>query len=148
MLNEVQNRAFKKTVQTLTYMPHFISTVVVCGMITMFLDKNTGIINIIIKAFGGEAYAFMTTPSAYPHIHVWSGVWQNAGYATIIYIATLSQVDTSIVEAAVVDGANHVKRIWHVDIPHLMPTVIIQLLMSLGTLLTVGYEKVLLLQKA
>jgi len=146
MLNEVQNRAFKKTVQTLTYMPHFISTVVVCGMITMFLNKDTGIINILIKAFGGEAYAFMTTPSAYPHIHVWSGVWQNAGYATIIYIATLSQVDASIVEAAVVDGASHIKRIWHVDIPHLMPTVIIQLLMSLGTLLTVGYEKVILLQ--
>lgn len=146
MLNEVQNRAFKKTVQTLTYMPHFISTVVVCGMITLFLNKETGVINVIIKAFGGEAYAFMTTPSAYPHIHVWSGIWQNAGYATIIYIATLSQVDASVVEAAIVDGASHVKRIWHVDIPHLMPTVIIQLLMSLGTMLTVGYEKVLLLQ--
>ena len=146
MLNEVQNRAFKKTVQTLTYMPHFISTVVVCGMITLFLNKETGVINVIIKALGGEAYAFMTTPSAYPHIHVWSGIWQNAGYATIIYIATLSQVDASVVEAAIVDGASHVKRIWHVDIPHLMPTVIIQLLMSLGTMLTVGYEKVLLLQ--
>jgi len=130
----------------ITYIPHFISTVVICGMITMFMDRDAGVVNLVIKALGGEAYPFMTTPSAYPHIHVWSGVWQNAGWGTIIYLASLSQVDTSVTEAAIVDGASRIKRIWHVDLPHLAPTIVIQFLMSIGSLFNVGYEKILLLQ--
>lgn len=146
MINETRNRAFKKTVQLITYIPHFISTVVICGMISLFMDRESGVFNAIGAYFGLQRTAFLTIPDMYPHIHVWSGIWQNTGWGTIIYLAALSQVDTQVTEAAIMDGASRIRRIWHVDIPYIVPTIIIQFLLSVGSLFNVGFEKVLLLQ--
>lgn len=146
MINETRTLAFKRVVQMITYIPHFISTVVLCGMVALFLDRDAGIFNLIGSAFGKERVAFLTVPKYFQHIHVWSGIWQNTGWGTIIYLAALSQVDTQVVEAALVDGATRVKRIAHVDLPHLIPTIVIQFLLSIGSLLNIGFEKVMLLQ--
>ena len=146
MINEASSKGFKRTVQMVTYIPHFISTVVLCGMVALFLDRNAGLFNIIRSLFGKEHIAFLSVPQYFQHIHVWSGIWQNTGWGTIIYLAALSQVDTQVVEAALVDGASRIQRIAHVDVPHLIPTIVIQFLLSIGSLLNIGFEKVLLLQ--
>lgn len=146
MINETRSHAFKRTVQMVTYIPHFISTVVLCGMVALFLDREAGLFNLIGSFFGKEPVAFLTVPRYFQHIHVWSGIWQNTGWGTIIYLAALSQVDTQVVEAALVDGATRMQRIAHVDLPHLTPTIVIQFLLSIGSLLNIGFEKVLLLQ--
>lgn len=146
MINETRSQAYKRVVQVVTYIPHFISTVVLCGMVALFLDRDAGIFNLIGSLFGKEHVAFLTVPKYFQHIHVWSGIWQNTGWGTIIYLAALSQVDTQVVEAALVDGASRMQRIVHVDLPHLTPTIVIQFLLSIGSLLNIGFEKVLLLQ--
>lgn len=146
MLNECVFPKFKKTVQMISYAPNFISTVVMCGMIFLFTSKNTGMINNLISALGGERIDFMIQARWFKTVYVFSGIWQGIGFGSIIYIATLSGVDPQLVEAAVIDGANRIQKIWHVDLPCLFPTIIILLIFSLGGLLGVGFEKVLLLQ--
>ena len=146
MINEVNNRHFKRTIQMVTYIPHFISTVVLCGMIALFLDREAGIFNLVGSRLGLKSVAFLTVPRYFKHIFVWSGIWQNTGWGTIIYLAALSQVDTQVMEAAIIDGASRMQRIWHVNLSHLLPTIVIQLLLSIGRLLSVGFEKILLLQ--
>lgn len=148
MLNELRSRKFKKSVQMITYMPYFISTVAVSGMILLFLKKDTGVINALISAFGGERTEFIAKPEYFWSITVWSGVWQGLGWASIIYIAALSGVNPELVEAAKIDGASRFQKIRYVDIPAIMPTIIILLILDIGTLLSVGAEKVLLLQNS
>lgn len=144
--NEIRKSRLKSIAQTVTYAPHFISTVVVCGMVIAFLNPSTGIINKAIELLGGEPVAFMQEPGAFKWIFVLSGVWVNVGWSTIIYTAALSGVDMALLEAAKVDGANRWQRMWHINLPTLLPTVVIQLILISGTLLNVGYEKTLLLQ--
>ena len=145
-LNEVKNSKFRKFVQTVTYAPHFISTMVLCGVVIMFLSPEYGIINKLIQLFGSEPVFFMQKGSAFKWIYVLSGVWQNAGWSSIIYFAALSGVDPQLLEAAEMDGANRFQRIWHINLPTIMPTIVILLILNCGSLLSIGHEKVYLLQ--
>ncbi len=146
MLNEVKNGAFKKWSQTLTYAPHFISVVVVVGMIVAFLDPETGIVNYVITALGGEPISFMTSPEWFRHIYVWSGEWQSLGWGTIIYLAALAGVNPELHEAARVDGATRMQQIWHINIPSILPTVVILFILNIGKFMSIGFEKVLLMK--
>ncbi len=145
-INELQNANFKRFVQMITYAPHFISTVVLCGMIHIFLDRNSGIVNTLIKSLGGTAVPFMSKPQYFRSIYVWSGVWQGIGWGTIIYMATLAGIQQELVEAARIDGANRFHIIRHINIPHIMPTMMILLIMNFGSILSVGFHKIYLLQ--
>lgn len=145
ILNETGPR-LKKTAQTILYAPHFISTVVLCGMIVSLFSKQSGAVNTLLEMLGMERYYFMGEPGAFRHLYVWSGVWQGMGWNAIIYIAALSSVDPSLHEAASIDGATRMQRIIHINIPTIMPTIIITLIMAVGRIASVGYEKVFLLQ--
>ncbi len=147
-LNECQDRLYKKTVQMFTYAPHFISTVVMAGIILMFLAPRSGLLNQFITLFGGTATDFMAEPAYFKSIYVWSGIWQNMGYSSIIYLSALSGIDPALHEAALVDGATKLKRIWHIDLPGIMPTITILLIMETGRIMSVGYEKIYLLQNS
>ena len=146
MINEVQNSRFKRTVQMVTYMPHFISTVVVCALIRLMFARATGVVNTVITALGGDRIDFIQTPSYFIPLFVGSGVWQNIGWNAIIFLSALSAVSPEHVEAARIDGANRMQIIWHVYIPTILPTVIIMLIMRCGSVLSVGYEKIFLMQ--
>ena len=146
LINELTNSKFKRAVQMVTYAPHFISTVVVCSMIMLFLNNSNGIINNLISTLGGERVDFMMHPRYFPHVYVWSGVWQNIGWSTIIYLAALSSVSPELIEASRIDGANRLQIILHVNIPTILPTIVIMLILSCGNILSVGFEKVYLLQ--
>lgn len=148
MLNELRNAKFKKTVQMITYMPHFLSTVIVCSMITLFFNQKTGVVNTIITALGGNSIAFLENANYFADIYVWSGVWQGLGWSSIIYIAALAGVSSELVEAARIDGATRLQIIWHVNIPHILPTIVTMLILSCGSILSVGFEKVWLLQNS
>jgi len=146
IVNEIRKNRLKKAVQTITYAPHFISTVVLCSMVILFLNRSNGLINNIIEALGGTRVDFMGTASMFPHIYVLSGVWQHTGWNMIVYLAALSSVSMDCVEAAKIDGANRMQVIWHVNLPHILPTIVILFVLRSGSLLSVGHEKVLLLQ--
>ncbi|MBQ3079485.1 MAG: sugar ABC transporter permease [Clostridia bacterium] len=146
MINEIRNLRLKKTAQMLTYMPHFISMVAVAGLISLFLDRESGIVNIIIKAMGGEQVAFLGMSSAFRPIYVISEIWQHSGWNSIIYLSALAAVDMESIEAARIDGANRIQKIMYIDVPTILPTIIILLIMRVGTVLNVGFEKVYLLQ--
>jgi putative aldouronate transport system permease protein len=146
LLNQVRAKKFQKVVQTAIYAPHFISLMVVCGMLKIFLSPYGGLFNIIGQAFGGESIDFLGEASYFRTIYVASGIWQDAGWGTILYLATLSSVDTQLYDAAKVDGAGTLKRILHIDMPALVPIIVIQLIMSFGSLMSVGFEKAFLLQ--
>ena len=146
MVNEIQNGKIRKGFQIVSYAPHFVSTVVVCGMITMFLSPSSGIINQLIEMLGGESQAFMQSGPAFKWIYTISGFWQGTGWGAIIYYAALSAVDKSLHEAAEIDGASLVQRIIHINIPAIMPTIVIMLIMRVGQVMNIGYEKVYLLQ--
>ncbi len=146
MLNYMPSARFKKFVQLISYAPYFISTVVMVGLILQFLDARSGLINIVITALGGEAISFMRETQHFYSIYVWSGVWQGIGYSSIIYIAALSGVSPELHEAAIVDGANILRRIWHIDLPSILPTISIMLILSCGNILSIGYEKIFLMQ--
>ena len=148
LLNEVRQQHFKKLVQTVSYAPHFISTVVLVSMLTLFLDKNTGIVNTMLRAFGADPYDFMSRSDWFPHIYVISDIWQNLGWNSIIYISALAGVDVGLHEAARIDGASRLQRIFHVDLPCIFPTIAIMLIMQTGNLMTVGFEKAYLMQNA
>ena len=142
MLNQVRFQRFKRTTQTVLYAPHFISTMVICGMIRIFLSPSGGLINLLL----GSSVDFLTESSAFRTIYIASGIWQDAGWGIIVYMATLSNVDTSLYEAAKVDGASLFQRILHIDIPELRSIMVLNLIMSAGGLMNVGFEKVWLLQ--
>jgi putative aldouronate transport system permease protein len=145
-LNCCKNLKFKKTVQMVTYAPHFISVVVLVGIVIQVLSPKYGFVNSLIKALGGEEVLFMATGSYFRSIYVWSGVWQNMGFSAIIYISALSSIDPTLHEAAIVDGASRFKRVLYIDIPGIVPTIVILLILNTGSLMNIGFEKVLLLQ--
>ena len=144
--NEIRSERRKRTFQTVSYAPHFISTVVVCGMITVFLSPESGVINFLLQAVGIDPVAFLAKPNAFKWVYVLSGIWQTVGWSAIIYIAALSGVDKNLLEAAEIDGANRIQRIRYVNFPVLIPTIVIMFILRCGSILGVGYEKVYLLQ--
>lgn len=146
LLNYIERPRFKKVVQTVTYAPHFISTVVMCGMLFLLMAPTSGIINKMIIALGGKSVFFLNSSEWFPHVYVWSGIWQHMGWDSIIYIAALASISPELHEAAIVDGANKVQRILHVDLPGILPTVVILLIMNCGHLMSVGFDKVYLMQ--
>ena len=145
MLNELRSSKVKKVSQMITYAPHFVSTVVVCSMLMLFLDKD-GLINNIIAFFGGERVSYLSVPSAFAPIYAISDLWQGLGWGTIIYLATLAGISVELVEAAKIDGAGRLQTIWHVHLPYLKPTIITLFILKMGSLISVGFEKVFLLQ--
>lgn len=146
VFNELKNGFFKKFTQTVTYAPHFISTVVIVGMLVSFLSPSTGIINHIIAAFGGNRHAFLEDPKWFKTIYVLSGIWQNTGWNTIIYMSALAGVNPELHEAAAIDGASRFQRLLYINLPALVPTMIILLIMNFGSIMSMGYEKILLMQ--
>ncbi|MFF2178423.1 ABC transporter permease [Lysinibacillus sp. NPDC058147] len=145
LLNEVKSLRFKKFVQTIIYAPHFLSTVVVVGMLLLFL-KSDGMINQVITLFGGTPIDFISEPAWFKSIYVLSDVWQTMGWSSIIYIAALSAVDPAQHEAAMMDGASKFQRIIHINIPAIMPTIVILFILNVGSVMAIGFEKVFLLQ--
>ena len=145
-LNQVTNLRYKKAVQNITYMPYFISTVVLIGMINIFLSPNSGLVNGVIRAFGGEPVAFLNDPGNFLPIYIISAIWQNTGWSAIIYLAALTSVPPELHEAAIMDGASKMKRVLHIDIPYIMPTIVIQLILMVGNVMNVGFEKIFLMQ--
>ena len=144
LINEIRSHAFKRSIQTVSYMPHFISLVVICGMLVDFTASN-GVINDIIALFGGERANLLMQKDLYRPIYILSGIWQEVGWGSIIYLATLSSVDPHLYEAASIDGAGRFKKLLHVTIPSLIPTIVILLIMRLGHIMSEGFEKVILI---
>jgi putative aldouronate transport system permease protein len=146
MLHHTGNRGFKKTVQMITYAPYFISTVVLVGMIYALFSPSSGVVNAVMEKFGMKPLFFMGRPELFVPMYVGSGIWQSAGWSAVIYIAALSGVSPELHESAIIDGANKLQRIWHVDLPSILPTVITMFLLSVGHLFSVGFDKVYLMQ--
>lgn len=145
MLNEVKSPGRKKFAQTVLYAPHFISIVVLVGMLNLFFSAK-GPIDTLRMAMGLESVNYLTSPGAFRHLYVWSGVWQEAGWGCVIYLAALSGVDPGLHEAAMIDGASRFQRIWHINLPCLLPTATILLIMNAGSVLSVGFDKAFLMQ--
>ena len=143
-LNYTRNIKFKKTVQMMSYFPYFISTIVIASMINMLFNTRTGVLGRIY--FSLTQSNILADPNAFAHLYVWSGVWQGVDFGAIIYLAALSSVDPQLHEAATIDGANVLQRIWHIDLPTIAPMVTIMLILNMGSILGVGYEKVLAMQ--
>lgn len=146
VLNELPSKHFRSITQTVSYAPHFISTVVICSMISMFLRKDGGLVNNIIGIFGIGPYDFLSKADWFPSIYVWTNVWQGLGWSTIIYMSALSGIDQEIQEAAMIDGASRLQRIWHINLPGILPTISILLILNMGGVMSVGFEKAFLLQ--
>ena len=146
MCNQIRSKWFKKFFQVSTYLPHFISTVVMCGMLILFLSPSTGIIAKLVGLLGFELPNLMGSAEAFPSIYVWSEAWQHVGWDSILYIATLSAVDPTLYEAATMDGASKWKKMLHIDIPALLPTATIMFILRMGRVMSVGFEKIYLLQ--
>lgn len=148
MLNYLRHHKLKKVIQMVSYAPYFISTVVICGMITIFMSQDSGIFNVIRGLFGLEPINFLAKAEYFKHIYVWSGIWQGMGWSSIIYISALAGVDYEMHEAAIVDGATKIQRMIHVDLPSIKPTILMLFILQMGGLLGVGFEKVYLLQNS
>ncbi len=145
-LNEVRDGLFKRSVQMVTYAPFFISTVVMVSMLMLLLSPRLGVFNLGLQALGRDQVNFLGRPDLFSSIYVWSGVWQNTGYAAIVYLAALAGVDPMLYEAAKVDGASRLQKIINIDLPGIMPVAVIILILNVGSLLAIGFEKVYLLQ--
>ena len=146
LLNEVRNQKFKKVTQTVSYMPHFLSTVIVCALVKNLLDPTTGAFNNIIRALGGEPVYFMMVPEYFRPIYLISGIWQGLGWGTIVYLAAISSVDPGLYEAARLDGAGRWRQMWSITLPSISPTVATMFILSVGHVLDANLEKCLLLQ--
>jgi putative aldouronate transport system permease protein len=145
MVNEVNNKQFKKSIQTISYFPHFVSTVIIVGIINDLFSSDLGIINQMLVFFGQDKIAFLTNPSWFRPIYVGSSIWQMTGWGSIIYLAALSGIDPQLYEAAQIDGASRLKQIKYITLPSLMPTIMTLLILRVGRVMTIGFEKVLLL---
>ena len=146
MCNQLRNGYFKRIFQVVTYLPHFISTMVMCGLVLIFLSPSNGLFANIVRLAGFEFPNMMANPNAFKHIYVWSDIWQHLGWDSIIYLAALAGIDPTYYEAATIDGASSLQKIVHIDIPLILPTAMILLIMRAGSILGVGFEKVYLLQ--
>ena len=148
LLNEVRKSWFKKSVQTIIYMPHFFSWVVIGGIITNIFSQESGIINQFVKMINGQPYPFMYNPLSWIIIFVGSGIWKEAGFGTIIYLAALTGIDPSLYEAAAMDGANKWRQIWHITLPGIKPTIVTLFILSTGNVMDVGFDQVYMLQNS
>lgn len=146
MCNQIRNQRFKKVFQVTTYLPHFISTMVMCGLILIFLSPSSGLIANTFRLFGIEIPNLMASTSAFKHVYVWSDVWQHLGWDSIIFLAALSAIDPTFYEAATIDGASTMQKIRYIDLPLIMSTAVVLLILRAGSILGVGFEKVFLLQ--
>ncbi|WP_456823492.1 ABC transporter permease [Cellulomonas sp. P5_E12] len=144
LLNEVRSRHFKRSIQTISYLPHFMSVVIVAGVVFQLTAVN-GTVNQIITALGGQAITFMQDPGWFRPIYLSSEVWQTVGWGTILYLAALTTIDEQLYEAARIDGANRWKQTWHITLPGIRPTMVVLLILNIGTFMAVGFEKILLL---
>ena len=148
-INIMKPGFFKKAVQMVLYVPHFISVVILVGMLMQLINPIIGLYGTIAQALTGTRPGdILSIPSAFPHIYIWSGIWQNAGWSSIIYVAALANSDQQLHEAAQIDGATRLQRVWHIDIPTILPTFIILMIMDVGSIMDVGFEKVFLLQNS
>ncbi len=145
MLNEVRKVWFKKAVQTITYIPYFISVVVVAGMVNTMLSPNTGVVNLILEKLGGQSVYFMTKKEWFRAIYTIMNIWIQTGFGTVVYIAALSSIDQQLYEACVIDGGGKWRQLLHITIPGILPTIMTMLIMKIGSLLDVGYESIILL---
>jgi len=145
MISEVTRNGFKKIVQTLTYLPHFVSVVVIAGIVTTFLAPSSGLINLILEKLGMEKIYFLTNPDYFRGIYTVMNLWKETGFASIVFIAAIAGIDTQLYEAAKMDGANKFKQIMHVTLPGILPTIVVMFIMKIGSLLSVGYETIILL---
>ena len=146
LLNEVQNRRFKKVTQTITYLPYFVSSVVIASMVVQFLSPSSGIVNNLIAAAGGERQYFMTQPEAFRAIYTLMNLWKNIGWNSIIFLAAISGINGELYEACMVDGGGYIRRMWHITLPGIAGTIVVLLIMRLGHVMDAGYETILLLQ--
>lgn len=145
ILSETRNAHFRKIVQTVSYLPHFISVVVVVGMLHIMLSTTNGVVNNLIRASGGQSVNFMGESEWFRPLYIGSGIWQSFGWNSIIYLAALTGIDPALYEAAYMDGANRLQKVLHVSLPGIMPTMVILLIMQLGRTMSVGYEKIILM---
>ena len=145
-VNHIVFKHFKKAVQSITFAPYFLSAVIMVGLIRQVLALDTGAFNQVLKTFGFAQVNFMGVAGLFPHIHVWSGIWQGTGYSAIIYISALASVDPTLHEAAIIDGATLWQRAWYVDLSTIRPIILIMLILSMGHMLSTGFEKIYLLQ--
>ncbi|MDY2793544.1 MAG: ABC transporter permease subunit [Eubacteriales bacterium] len=147
-LNAMRGERYRKFIQNVVYLPHFISTIVLIGILYQMMNPRTGVYGLAYSALHDGAYApnIVGQANSFRHFYVWSGVWQSMGWSSVIYIAALSGVDKALHEAAQIDGASRLQRLWHVDVPHLLPTVSIMLILRMGSIMSVGFEKVYLMQ--
>ncbi len=148
LINEIRSTRVKKIVQTLTYAPHFISVVIMISIIKFVLDLETGVFNRAAVFLGGKAYDYVNTSKYFRTVYVWSGIWQHTGWNAIIYLSALSAVPLELLEAAMIDGAGRLKRIWHINLPYILPTISLMLIFSLAGVLSVGYQKAFLMQSS
>ena len=146
LLNQLPSKRYKKLVQTTIYAPHFISTVVLVGIIFLFTSPRAGIINHLIASLGGTRIHFTAEPGWFRPLYIGSDIWQNAGWGSIIYLAARSGINPELHEAAIMDGANKYQRVWHIDLPGILPTVVVMFILSAGKVLSVGFEKAFLMQ--
>lgn len=147
-LNYVRNKTFKKSVQMVSYLPHFISTVIIVSMVNMMFDNRIGVLDKLIECVFGKDINVLGDPAYFRSLYVWSGVWQNLGWSSILFVSALAGVDPTLHEAAMIDGANKWQRVWHIDIMSIIPTIAITFIMSFGRILSVGFDKAFLMQNA
>lgn len=145
LFHELRNKYFKRMVQTISYMPHFLSTVVIAGILVIFLSPTTGIANVIMKWFGAEPVMFLGLPEWFRTIFIGSEIWQKAGWGTILYLAAIAGIDPSLYEAAEMDGANRFRKMWHITLVGMVPVMIILFVLNLGHIMEIGYQKIILL---
>jgi len=145
VVNEIRRQKFKKTLQTISYMPYFISTVVIVGMLNNFFGMNHGIVNNMLESLGYERIHFFMESKYFRPLYIGSGVWQSFGYGSIIYIAAMSGVDLDLYEAAIIDGAKRLQQIWHITLPAIKPTIVILLILNIGQLMSEGFQKIILM---
>jgi putative aldouronate transport system permease protein len=143
--NEMKNGIFKKTTQTISYLPHFISAVIVCSMAVNFLSPSSGLINAIRGLFGFGSIYYLQDPKCFRTILISMGIWQGSGFSAILYLAAIAGIPVDQYEAAIVDGANKMQQIWHVTLPGMLPTIVIMLIMNVGSILSVGYDRIILM---
>ncbi|MDF2959432.1 MAG: sugar transporter permease [Paenibacillus sp.] len=146
LINEIRSQSFKKWLQNVTYMPHFISVVVIVGMLQLFLNSQSGFFNVILHSAGSEKIPFLDSGEWFKTVFISSNIWQNMGWQSIIYIAALSGINPQLYEAAKMDGASRIHRIWHVSLPGILPIIVILLILDIGHFMNIGFEKILLMQ--
>lgn len=147
-LDYAKNKLFRKTVQMVTFLPHFLSTVIIVGLMNLIFDNRVGVVTHILESIVGTDVNILGDARNFRSLYVWSGIWQNVGWNSILYISALASVDTQIHEAAIIDGANKLRRIWHIDLPTIKPTVAVMVIMNMGTILSVGFDKTYMMQNA